>query len=282
MVKELRSRSATSKVNKSKVKQSLVEKNKPKPMTDAERFVDSDAKVDSDAIAHIDDKESGMSADIFPDVDVENPRTSMDNLGRLAVKHRDLGEDADEKWFADSEWDSGKEAIDALKERGAVVILPVYVFSHSGIRVSVKDFNDRWDSGQAGYIYATSDDIKKEYGADNAENRKKAEGVLKGEIETLDQYASGDVYGYKTYDHEGNEVDSVWGYYGDKDAKEAAIESMKSSAPEVKAKKSRQEFREREFKRMKRDYELGNKDGKELLDHLLNYGFPKGNEPKQE
>ena len=38
---------------------------------------------------------------------------------------------------------------------------------------------------------------------------------LNGEVETYDQYLTGDIYGFKEVDSEGNEVDSCWGFYGD-------------------------------------------------------------------
>lgn len=49
-----------------------------------------------------------------------------------------------------------KEAMKMLKESD-VVILPVFVFEHSGTSISVSEFGDRWDSGQAGWIYTTKE-----------------------------------------------------------------------------------------------------------------------------
>lgn len=40
-----------------------------------------------------------------------------------------------------------------------VEILPLYLYDHSGITMSTTSFNDRWDSGQVGYIYASREDF---------------------------------------------------------------------------------------------------------------------------
>jgi len=68
-----------------------------------------------------------------------------------------------------------------------------------------------WDSGQVGWTYATKEMIVKEYGKNK---RKLAEKVLRGEVETFDQYLKGDVYGYIIQNSDGETVDSCWGFYG--------------------------------------------------------------------
>lgn len=41
-----------------------------------------------------------------------------------------------------------------------MAILPLYLFEHSGIALSTNDFNDRWDSGQIGYVFMTKKQAK--------------------------------------------------------------------------------------------------------------------------
>jgi hypothetical protein len=43
---------------------------------------------------------------------------------------------------------------------------------------------------------------------------------LIGEVKTYDDYLTGNVYGYKVIDEQGNEEDSCWGYYGEDSIKE--------------------------------------------------------------
>jgi hypothetical protein len=165
----------------------------------------------------------GYIIEIMPHEVPESPR-EWDNLGTMATFHSryDLGDKVDFKSEQFDSWDEMANYIE--KEKGAVVILPVYLYDHSGLRMSTGDFHDRWDSGQVGYIYVTKEDIVRKYGKDTPENREKARNVLKREIETYDQYLTGDVWGYKVTDPKGEELDSVWGYYG----QESAIDEAKS------------------------------------------------------
>lgn len=109
--------------------------------------------------------------------------------------------------------------INALKELADRnnVILPLYLYDHSGITMSCchsYPYNDRWDAGQVGWTYAGYSEIKNEYGAVNAETIEKAEQRLIDETKTYDYYLRGDSYGY-TIEKDGEEIDSCWGYLGD-------------------------------------------------------------------
>lgn len=112
---------------------------------------------------------------------------------------------------------------DWIKSREDFVILPLYLYDHSGITMSTSSFSCRWDSGQVGYIYCSTDKILKEYGNTNIDTLSKVESNLKSEVKTYDQYLTGDVYGFKLYKVEtcdkGHKdldfLDSCYGFYGD-------------------------------------------------------------------
>ena len=70
-----------------------------------------------------------------------------------------------------------------------------------------------WDSGQVGWIFATPQDIQKEYGDLSKESYEKAENLLKSEVETYDYYLTGQCYGFRLYEN-GEETDSCWGFLG--------------------------------------------------------------------
>jgi hypothetical protein len=70
-------------------------------------------------------------------------------------------------------------------------ILPVYLYDHSGVTISTRPFSCPWDSGQVGFIYVTRETCE-----ETGENFDAAEKILKAEIETLDQYLTGDVWHY--------------------------------------------------------------------------------------
>ena len=112
------------------------------------------------------------------------------------------------------------------------ICLPLYLYDHSGITISCGPFSCPWDSGQVGYVFITREEILYEWGnmgkakVVTKKMREQAENVLRGEVETYDQYLTGEVYGYIIEDEDGNELDACWGFYGE----ECCLEEAKSSA----------------------------------------------------
>ncbi len=109
---------------------------------------------------------------IIHDPDPESPR-DYDNLGNLACWHRryNLGDSHDhddprdlliELCDLDSDTALSMNGLFTRAEKRAV-ILPLYLYDHSGITMNTTGFHCPWDSGQVGYIYATLADIRKEY-----------------------------------------------------------------------------------------------------------------------
>jgi hypothetical protein len=156
---------------------------------------------------------------VFQDDSPESPR-SWDNLGTMVCFHKryDLGDKTD---YRSEDYDSWEELKNGIEENeGEIVILPLYLYDHSGITISTSSFSCQWDSGQIGFIFVSKHKIEKE-GIDIT----KVEEYLKGEVETYDQYLRGDVYGYKVFkvstcslghEHE-EEIESCWGFYGDEE-----------------------------------------------------------------
>lgn len=112
-----------------------------------------------------------------------------------------------------------------------VVILPLYLYDHSGLRIKTSPFGCSWDSGKVGFIYTTTkriqdmgilqgsgDGLLDDESNDQFKERIKL--YLQGEVEVYDQYLSGDVYGFKLMekgieDDDTDEIDSCWGFFGD-------------------------------------------------------------------
>lgn len=103
----------------------------------------------------------------------------------------------------------------ALKD---ALILPLYLYDHSGITMNTTGFSCKWDSGQVGWIYVTKDDIRKEFEIKNVTKKywEKAKQILIYEVSIYDNYICGDVYGYVVLDpeDESESLDSCWGYFG--------------------------------------------------------------------
>lgn len=81
----------------------------------------------------------------------DSPR-SWDNLGTMICFHRryDLGDKHSYSSDDYSSWEEMKKAI--IKEENPAVILPLYMYEHSGISISTSPFSCPWDSGQIGFV----------------------------------------------------------------------------------------------------------------------------------
>jgi hypothetical protein len=91
-------------------------------------------------------------------------------------------------------------------------------------------FSCPWDSGQVGWIYITREKVRKEYGCKRVTKKmvEKIKGYLRNEVETYDQYLTGDVYGFRITDEETEEeMDSCWGFFGEKYCMEEAESIVK-------------------------------------------------------
>jgi len=141
--------------------------------------------------------------EIVPDPEPEDPR-EWDNLGRMVCFHNRyvLGDAHDLRTEDFESWD---DLEDHLRREGAKVILPLYLLDHSGLRISTEPFNDPWDSGQIGFIYATG----------IVENEQKTKEILRAEVEEYDRYLRGEAYGFTRYRIEGHsliETESCFGF----------------------------------------------------------------------
>lgn len=168
------------------------------------------------------------------DTDTVSPR-EWEPTGKMICFHRRyvLGDEHTLKSSDFSGWENIEEFL--IKEEGASVVLPLYLYDHSGLRMKVGSFHGllpqghaRWDSGQIGFIYATKDALKKWKQAFKDEHHpgltdeQIIEQILISEVETYDQYLRGDIYRYTLYTvkkcnlgYEHREhIDSCSGFYG--------------------------------------------------------------------
>lgn len=180
---------------------------------------------------------------IFIDESPENPRTAWDNLGTMVCFHKryDLGDNHNYSSSDYDSWDEMEKAI--IKQEDVAVILPLYLYDHSGITMNTTGFSCGWDSGQVGFIFVSRETLRKEYSVKRISNKivEKATKLLIGEVETYDQYICGDVYGFKVFkvetcdngcEHE-EEIDSCWGFYGDNFIENGLIEHVDKEFAEL-------------------------------------------------
>lgn len=164
-----------------------------------------------------------------------NPRVDYENLGTMALfnKRYELGDKG--HGLNASDFPGWEEMEDHLYRKcGAAVVLPVYLYDHSGITISTGAFTCPWDSGQIGFIFVTKDQARKAW--DRKRISKKLLGqlieALECEVKTYNHYLTGDVWGYEIVTASGEHVESCWGYFGEEDARaegEAALAFEKAS-----------------------------------------------------
>lgn len=175
-------------------------------------------------------------AKLIPDNNAKSPREWC-NVGKMVCWHRryNLGDEQPDgnpqEWLRQLAADHvgandadliPDEHVDRIIEKH-FIILPLFLYDHSGITMNCSGFSCPWDSGQVGYIYCTK--VKGIAECGTVEN---AEKCLRGEVEVYDQYLTGDVYGFileradisdlrSDEDDEDlgwEECDSCWGFYG--------------------------------------------------------------------
>jgi hypothetical protein len=152
--------------------------------------------------------------EIFADNDPQNPRED-ENLSTMVCLHNrySLGDKHSYKQDDYNSWDEMKEAI--IKKEKTAIILPLYLYDHSGITIRTTPFGDRWDSGQVGFVFISKEKIRTEYGVKRITKFliDRVTFYIKSEVKTYDQYLTGDVYGFKLLEN-GEETDSCWGFFG--------------------------------------------------------------------
>ena len=164
----------------------------------------------------------GYTLNIEQDHDPMNPRTEFGNVGKMVCWHTryNLGDEQpkcspDEYLFQmmyDREFDLHRKLVpENIKQEYLeayidkhFIILPLYLFDHSGLSMNVEPYGCPWDSGKVGFIYV---------GRESQEYDDLATG-LTAEVEVYDQYLQGDVWGYTIENPAGDAIDSCWGFYG--------------------------------------------------------------------
>lgn len=158
---------------------------------------------------------NGKTLEVILEDYPQNPRED-DNLTKMICFHGrySLGDKHNYNHKDYGGWAEMKKAI--IKKEKSKVILPLYLYDHSGITISTSPFGCQWDSGQIGWVIVTKDKINEAYKVKRITKKdiEKATNSLLAEVERYDQYIRGEVYGYRLLDEKGNEEDSCWGYFG--------------------------------------------------------------------
>jgi len=162
-----------------------------------------------------------LTARIELDPEPPDPRDA-DNLGTMICLHRrySLGDEHGYRAEDHSGWEDLEQAI--LRDHPGAVVLPLYLFDHSGLTMSTTDAMFRafdsagWDWGQVGFVYASAETIRREYTAKRISRRlrDKVEKLLVAEVAEYDLYLRGEAYCYAIETADGEVLDSCCGFLG--------------------------------------------------------------------
>lgn len=172
----------------------------------------------------------GFTIRILSDDDPLNPFTDQDGLPDIVTFLRSYDFTTDPKTAGND-----PESFLEKAKAGGYFFRPLRAYIHGGIAFSLTDggqFSDAFDSGFAGFIYWTPE--KREslgitdsyinsilHDGETLESWLAAE--LESAVEQLNDYASGNVWGFEVKDQDGEEVESVWGFLGDYDREGGAL-----------------------------------------------------------
>jgi len=169
--------------------------------------------------------ETGFEARYLINDEGFNPRED-DNIGIMVCFHKKytLGDTLKfgknvKTIFSSDNFNSWEEMENYLIEtEKALYILPLYLYDHSGISIATFRHGQHasWDCGQVGFIYTTKEQMKL-IGVEKY-SKKRIEKYLLNEVETYNQYLTGDCYSLvkETYnkDKEQIDYDIVGGFLG--------------------------------------------------------------------
>lgn len=175
---------------------------------------------------------------LYADDSPESPR-DWDTLGTLVCWHRRyrLGDALPEALRSSRPHHHDADSLDRFQawmhqQRRMLLILPVYLYDHSGLALATTPFSCPWDSGQVGWILASHAQIRAAFGVRRltAAVLARATECLRAEVETYSSYLNGDVYGYQLFGPDAadgdSDLDSCWGFYGQEACLAAACGSI--------------------------------------------------------
>ena len=144
------------------------------------------------------------------------------------------------------EWKDLEVLVDVIAQCGAAsallrqkgVLMNVYRLEHSGVVYSTSPFNDPWDSGQVGFIWARHDELENL----GYENDAVVEKVFAEEVALYSAWADGQTY-WARLEKDGDCIDSCDGIIGDEELDDV-FKAMEDKAKQHAADNAAKEAKE--------------------------------------
>ncbi len=191
-----------------------------------------------------------LAVRIIADTEPESPR-KWDNLGTMVCAHRryQLGDETGAREALDLIYEhlSDKQLNEmgfdashvpdierALEATGQAIMLPLYLYDHSGISMKCSPFSCQWDSGKVGFIFVSKAKVRSEFDWKllNKARLQKMLTHLEGEVEVYDQYLRRDVWGFELIE-DGEVTDSCWGFFGSDPLTNGILDHLSDKAKEL-------------------------------------------------
>lgn len=130
---------------------------------------------------------------VLRSTDPLNPREDGDSLGKMICFHGRYRLGDKHTYRTPDDFHASDEFRKAQKSG---LILPLYLYDHSGITMRTYPFDCPWDSGQVGFIYTNLERYKMLTGRKALNKTLKAKLLesLRQEVKTYSQYLEGEVY----------------------------------------------------------------------------------------
>lgn len=99
------------------------------------------------------------------------------------------------------------------------VAMPLYLYAHSGVSISIAPYGDPWDSGQVGYAVCSKENAIAMLGTEE-DWRENAANIIRSEVSDYDTYLTGPNYVYELYQYDTNSdswdmTENVSGFHSD-------------------------------------------------------------------
>jgi len=169
----------------------------------------------------------GWELEIKTDDTAENPLNSEDFGIYWALFHKryNLYNNTELHYGDYSGWNQLIEAIEDKYQ--PQIILPIYMYDHSGLALSLSDFRDHWDSNQIGYVFIKEGTSQKEFDGEE----KKFLDYIESALNTYEDYLNGKVFYFELF-KDGTLLDSCGGFYGTSFEENGLKDALLENAPE--------------------------------------------------
>jgi len=142
-------------------------------------------------------KRGAYRAEVYFDLYPDNPR-EWSNLSTI-ISFSDRYNFNDTEKYKNAEFESWDDLANQIKNNEYILeIYPLYKYEHSAVKLSIKEFKDKWDAGQIGFVYVTRQSAYEILG--NNYTPEEIRSAVETELDIYNSYINGDVYRVQVFE----------------------------------------------------------------------------------